>query len=97
MRENKLTTRLLPKKRSWKSSKTHRLHDFVRSSLCSKKSTSRLKIIRINIPKNLTFGFQFCIFALLNVHHFNAVRSVPTYTNYQLLTFKNLTKLWLEM
>ena len=34
------------------------------SSLCFRKSTFRLEIIRKFIPKHLTFGFQFCIFAV---------------------------------
>ena len=59
--------------------KSHRLCDFNNSSLCLKKSTSRLYFLEKYIPKNLTFGFQFCIFAVLNVHNFNAARSVPTY------------------
>ena len=52
-----------------KTQKSTRLHDFLHSSLCFRKSTSRLYFLEKYIPKYLTFGFQFCIFALLNVHH----------------------------
>ena len=46
-----------------------RLRNFGQSSLCFKKSTSRLNFLEKNIPKNLTFGFKFCIFVVLKVHH----------------------------